>query len=126
MEKQLNVKVGDKVCLISYGRRISDEPKKRIVTVSKVGRKYFSVTVDGFSYFNNVQFYLRNGEEKTEYSSSHKVYETEKEYDEYVEKCDLDYFFKGVFSSYGRSKLSLECLREMKKTYDFYQPVKED
>lgn len=77
------------------------------VVVQTVGRKYFTVRVQGVTNdYNDVQYHIEDWREKTEYTANSKLYESVEEYNhavaakEYVRRI-------GEAFKYGRNCLKL-------------------
>ena len=81
-------------------------------TVSKVGRKYFSVTLDG-PYSMEREYHIENWRERTFYSAGTKLYASEQEYADETETAVIWGQLRDVFSSYAPSGADLLRLRKI-------------
>jgi hypothetical protein len=84
----------------------------RPATVSKVGRKYFSVTLDG-RYSMEREYQIENWRERTFYSACTKLYASEQEYADETETAVIWGQLKNVFSTYTPSGFDLPRLRKI-------------
>ena len=104
--------IGQTVYRVGFGWRSKTQTPEP-VTVTKVGRKYFTVG-EGWGA---MQFYLDDWLENAgEYSSSHRCYEDPKEWEEELEKEALEKELSRLF--HIRSHLSLSALRKIKAIVD--------
>ncbi len=84
----------------------------RPATVSKVGRKYFSVRLDGPSPMER-EYHIENWRERTEYSAGTKLYASEQEYADEKEMTVIWGELRHVFSAYTTSGFDLPRLRKI-------------
>ena len=80
------------------------------VEVVKVGRKYFSTKLPGYSWI--IEYHVDTWAEKTNYAPNRKLYESEQEWLDESEAYSLLESIKAHFA-YGNPKHSLEILREV-------------
>lgn len=98
--------VGDELILVIYDRwRHNGLTELESVTVTKVGRKYFTI-----SYWNT-QFHIDDWAEKTEYASMVALYPTLQDYKDAREHSAWLDAFKKTFDTFSRPNLSLEQYR---------------
>lgn len=96
-----------------FGRDIKPEDRKpRTVAVTKVGRKYFEVVVDGYKFGH--QFRLDDWREHCQYSSDKQLFASLQEWENEIAADRLWHQFRKVFNNCGRATLSLEQLRAIK------------
>jgi len=103
--------IGQKVFSLNVGNaaRYRDQ-ELTSVTITKVGRKYFTVGAG----FGSVQYHLDDWSEKTEYSANSCIYETEQEWADEKESDELYREISRFFSMSGRgSRLPLKNLRKI-------------
>jgi len=81
-------------------------------TVSKVGRKYFFVKLDG-PYPMEREYHIENWRERTEYSPWTKLYASEQEYADEKEMAVIWGQLRDVFSTYTPSGVDLPRLRKI-------------
>ena len=82
------------------------------VKVCKVGRKYFTV---GEGRWREVQYYLHDWSEKTDYCANSRLYETEQEYFDEKECSKLsDYIYEHFEYRRNVKNISLESLRKIR------------
>jgi hypothetical protein len=117
-------KVGDKLFSLNIGnaaRRTKQELTPVIVV--KVGRKYFTVSPIGKEHYEHlaIQYYIDTWKEKTDYSASSVLYETEKEWNDKREISVISTQIHSHFSS-GRChiKISIDDIRKIKSILDKY------
>ncbi len=84
----------------------------RPATVSKVGRKYFSVRLDG-PYATEREYHIENWRERTEYSAGTRLYESEEAYMAEKETAEIWGQLRHVFSTYPPSGFDLPRLRKI-------------
>lgn len=84
------------------------------VTVSKVGRKYFTCKM----VWREIQFHLDSWRQVTKYSPDCLLYESEQECSDLREKERLAALLSQEFNHYGQSPFSLETLRQVKEIID--------
>ena len=100
-----NLKVGQTVFVIGTQRHSKSELRES--QIIKVGKKYF--TLD-----NREQFELETLTHKTIYTPSYEIYLHRKDYDDIVERNQIESQVRTVFGNYGKVKLSLDTLRKIK------------
>lgn len=86
------------------------------VEVISVGRKYFKCRPVGSTYrHEEAEYHLDTWREKTDYTPSSALYETEKEWDDEKERDLLFSKISNEFSHYAHKKtsLSIETLRQI-------------
>lgn len=83
------------------------------VKVTKVGKKYFSVASINALQFTK-EYHIENWKEKTEYTPSYHLYETEQDWLDEVEAEKLQTRIQSYFNTYNR-KIPLEILRTIDK-----------
>ena len=81
-------------------------------TVSKVGRKYFSVRLDG-PYPAEREYHIEDWRERTEYSAGTKLYASEQEYADEKEMAVIWGQLRHVFSTYNATGFDLPRLRKI-------------
>ena len=99
-----NLKVGQTVLVIGNQRHTKSELRES--EIIKVGSKYF--TLD-----NREQFELETLTHKTIYMPSYKIYLDIKDYDEMIERNQIESQVRAVFGNYGKVKLTLDTLRKI-------------
>lgn len=82
------------------------------VTVTKVGRKYFTCTFRGGW---QVDYHISGWHEKTEYINDSLLYESEQEYQDDVERDNLLILLRATFYNTRTPDLSLEALRRIRQ-----------
>lgn len=108
-------KLGDKLFLVDTENRSRFHREKRHCEVTKVGRKYFTVSWSDDTWEREAEFVIETFRQKTEYSDDFTLYESEQEWADSVEcrKC-VDAIRKAF--SYGvRKDLTVDQLREVVK-----------
>lgn len=108
------VHVGMRLFSLAFGRlvkRYDVVPSLTPVTVTKVGRKYFTVSLDPKSRFGT-EHRVEDWSEKTDYTASTVLYESEQQWADEKESCELCGKISNAFH-YGRNNknLNLEKLR---------------
>ena len=81
-------------------------------TVSKVGRKYFSVKLDG-PYPMDREYHVEDWRERMEYSAGTKLYASEQEYADEKETAVIWEQLRHVFSMYNATGFDLPRLRKI-------------
>jgi len=81
-------------------------------TVSKVGRKYFSVKLQG-PYPREREYHIENWRERTEYSPVTSLYASEQEYADEKETAMIWGQLRHVFSMYNATGFDLPRLRKI-------------
>jgi hypothetical protein len=79
------------------------------VTVSKVGRKYFTCKLEHF----DVEFHLDTWRQKTDYSNDWSLYASKGEWESEKEANAIEGRLREVFKYGSGTKLSLETLRKI-------------
>jgi hypothetical protein len=80
----------------------------RPVTVTKVGRKFF--TCEGIG-----EFALEDWSEKSNYTAAWELYESEQDYADHLEHCGIWRELRDIFGGYRKCNANLEQLREIKR-----------
>lgn len=116
-------KVGDKFFLVDIGNRARFAAKQRYCEVTKVGRKYFTVTYSewtqgGSEYKIEVEFIIETFRQRTEYSAGYALYESEQEWNDEIEKIKLARGIAQAFQYSNYKSLTLAQLREVGKILD--------
>ena len=94
--------VGQIIYSLNVGNAARDrEQKLTNMVVSKVGRKYFSCHLEGFT--RETQFHLDSWREKSEYSACYKLYSNPEEWEAEKERGNFIKLIKGCFSQYGNT-----------------------
>ena len=103
--------VGQIVYSLNMGNAARRSPRVLTeVTVTKVGRKYFTCG-EGWQ---SIQYHLDTGTEKTEYSASSCIYESRQEYEDDRGQQDLYMQIKRHFSAFGNdTNISFDALRRI-------------
>ncbi len=106
--------VGQKLFLVRQGNR-GIAPACTFVSVSKVGRKYFSVVRDGQIHLET-EFHLDDWRQRTEYAPDCVLYATEQEGLDAKEASKIRDYLHEIFSRYHSisSSLPLESLRKVR------------
>ncbi len=100
-------KIGDHYYMVNEGGTVRATPQKpRYVKVSKVGRKYLTITSS--EYPTEMQFELDSLTEKADYGSNWTLYKSELDYAKEIELARLRKVFYTAFSGYGKTKYTLE------------------
>lgn len=110
-----NPKVGDKLFLVDAGNRARTYNKQRYCEVTKVGRKYFTVTYGEKPYETEVEFHLDTRRQRTEYSDAYALYESEQEWADEIEKSKLAYLIELAIKYGGHKRYTITQLREVVK-----------
>lgn len=93
------------------------------VVVKKVGRKYFTCgPPDSDSRFLESTHYVRSWRQRTAYSETRCLYESEQEWADEKEGLKLTEELRKVFSGFGHCGLKLEALRAIKGILDQHEP----
>jgi len=109
----LELKAGQQVFSLNIGNNARHVPQVlKPATVSKVGRKYFSVTLDG-PYPMEREYHIENWRERTEYSAGTSLYASEQEYADEKEMAVIWGQLRDVFSTYTPSGVDLPRLRKI-------------
>jgi hypothetical protein len=102
-----NPVVGQKLFMVYSQNRT---PKMADVIVKSVGRKYFSVWMDGVAW-SETKFHLGSWTQKTQYSPDHALYLSRQEYEESKERVELIRQISEYFRYGSGAKISLDDLR---------------
>lgn len=121
MDKTNKPVVGQTVYSLNVGFAARGKAKKLTeYTVSKVGRKYFKLKGE-----NGMETYCRfrisDWKEDTEYTPEHKLYPSEKAWEEDKELIELSKYISGFFRSCFGARaedLTIEQLRKIKSIID--------
>lgn len=102
---------GQTLFSLNVGNRVSQYSPQKLtrVKVAKVGRKYFTIG-EGRS---ETQFHLTDWRQKSEYSATQRIYETEQSYLDEVEVEKICNRIDKAFE-YGRNQKGI-TLRELRK-----------
>jgi hypothetical protein len=100
--------IGEKLFLLKSDRRSIETST---VTVTSSGPKYFKAHVDGMSEWHTIQFHQGSWREKTQYSNTYTLYETEKEYKDEQEYSNLKSKIYRSFDCWSKHNFTLEQLR---------------
>jgi hypothetical protein len=93
------------------------------VVVKKVGRKYFVCgRPDSDCRFLESTHYIESWRQKTEYSETRHLYETEQEWADEKEALKLTEELRREFGGYGHCGIKLEDLRAIKAILDRHEP----
>lgn len=84
------------------------------VTVKTVGRKYFTCAPSEGKYRPETTYKIESWEQKTEYYSNHKLYETAQEWEDEREASEIHTELRAEFNHYGKCDVSLDTLRAIK------------
>jgi hypothetical protein len=87
-----------------------DEGPLTPVTVTRVGRKYFTCKMG----WRGIQFHLDSWRQVTDYSPDCVLYETEQEQSDLREKERLAAMLRQEFNHWGQSPFPLETLRQIR------------
>lgn len=105
--------LGEELYLVDVGNRARrNMGQQRTCTVSKIGRKYFTVSYKSSSdYVWEAVFTLDEWHEKTDYSAQYSLYESEQEYKDTLEASKWKQAFSKRFQ-YGGGRNTLKQLKE--------------
>ena len=106
--------VGQQLYLVE--RRYRSEPLCSFCTVESVARVYFKIKTDPAYIGERNRFRIADWQHDVKYSSDYTLYASKQEYDDSVEKLELDSEFRRVFSYV--SGFPLEKLRRIKAIID--------
>lgn len=114
-----NPKVGDTLFALNVGNAAwNTEQKLTSVIVTKVGRKYFTCSSrPGLKHMETI-YHLECWLQKTDYSPNSRLYKTRIEWENEKESYRLMKEIGNVFTAYGVSDLTLDCLRKIKLIID--------
>jgi hypothetical protein len=105
--------LGQKVFSLNIGNNARHVPQVLSpATVSKVGRKYFSVKLQG-PYPMEREYHIENWRERTFYSAVTKLYESEEAYMAEKETAMIWGQLRHVFSMYNATGFDLPRLRKI-------------
>lgn len=96
---------------VNFNRFKENEATGKEVVVSKVGRKYFYV--DGIG--RDVRFKIDTWSEENVWNSRWEVWESKKEYDNYLQLQELLRYFKKIFDGYHHLNINLDQAILIKK-----------
>lgn len=96
---------------VNFNRFKESETTGKEVVVSKVGRKYFYV--DGIG--RDVRFKIDTWSEEDVWNSRWEVWESKKEYDNYLQLQELLRYFKKTFDGYRHLNINLDQAILIKK-----------
>jgi hypothetical protein len=102
-----NIKPGQKfyVKFINNAARVNPDGGYDAV-VSKVGRKYFTLSVENNIYFErDIKFRIEDLEQETNYSSDYKLYNSREEYDKRTLKPKLIQEIQKLLNSFTYERL---------------------
>lgn len=109
-------KVGQKLFGVIRDYNRNSTPQTKILTVIKVGRKYFEVMPDGSNYGLSVHHIDANWREKTKYTPYITLYESEQAYKDELRANQICETLKGAFEHGGNHlKISLDELEAINK-----------
>lgn len=104
-------KVGQVVYSLNVGNLLRrSEQKLTPMTVTKIGRKYFTCEIDHDDR-SSARFHLSDWGEEAEYDSRHRLYESPQEWEDEKERNRHIAAIRAAFPTYGSVKLPLETLR---------------
>jgi hypothetical protein len=107
-------KIGEKLFLVHIRYYTKNKSKKEICIVKRVGKKYFYVSSKDRNY--EIQFYIEDWREKTNYCSNYLLYESEEEYNKEIKKEKYIKEIKNIFDRYGScNKYSFEQIEQTAK-----------
>ena len=107
-----DMKIGDKVWVKSTGRTYKWDKKEYIIT--KIGRKYLEVNMEGYSDAFAIKFDMSNDfRHATNYSPDYILYFSLQDILDEEEYNLLLGNIRKLFGTYGKCKLSLEQLRQI-------------
>lgn len=120
--------VGDTLFLVDVGNRARNgQGKQRHCTVTKVGRKYFTVKYGEGTYPMEVQMNLKTWRENTYYSADYQAYPSEQDWRDEQERVQWLGLFRDTFNSFsgtGKTK-TLQQLRDAAKVLELTLPEDE-
>lgn len=106
-------KVGDKLFSLNVGNAARRcEQKLTPVTVTRVGRKYFTCETDDRWKFK-AEYHLDTWSERTEYIANSCLYESEQEWNDESDANLINSEIRGFFRDYGKPKCTLTQLRQI-------------
>jgi hypothetical protein len=121
----LKPKVGDSLFLVDVGNRARNgRGKQRSCTVSKVGRKYFTVEYCAAHYPTEVQLRLDTWRENSNYTPGYQAYPSEQQWLDEQERLRWLTLFRESFSSIrgaGTTK-TLQQLRDAAEVLELTLP----
>jgi uncharacterized protein (UPF0335 family) len=105
--------LGQEVFLLNIGNDARHVPQVlKPANVSKVGRKYFSVKMQG-PYPMEREYHVEDWRERTEYSAGTRLYASENEYMAEKETAEICRELRHVFTMYNATGLDLPRLRKI-------------
>ena len=105
--------LGQEVFSLNIGNNARHVPQVlKPANVSKVGRKYFSVKLQGPHPMER-EYHVENWLERTEYSAGTRLYASENEYMAEKETAEIWGQLREVFSAYNPVGLDLPRLRKI-------------
>ena len=116
------LKVGDKLYKLNVGNMARYQKQKLTpVFVKKVGRKYFTVGEKDGSRYSDIQFYIDDWYEKTNYFANWILYKSKQDYYNEIEASKICRNIDGAFK-YGKNclNISLEDLRVVENIINKY------
>ncbi len=107
------IKIGQKGLIKTTGNmiRYDNESKIRDCEITKIGTKYFTVSISRYE----IQFAIQDLKQKTDYAVDYIFYFDQQHLKDTEEKEVLDNELKKHFDYYKKSKFNLEQLRAIKK-----------
>ena len=105
--------LGQEVFSLNIGNNARHVPQVlKPATVSKVGRKYFSVKLQGPHPMER-EYHIENWRERTEYSAGTRLYASEKEYMDEKETAVIWGQLREAFFTYNPTDFDLPRLRKI-------------
>lgn len=107
---------------------VGDEARRRPqtlnpVVVKKVGREYFTCGPPSEeSRWTDTTYYLGSWRQRTNYSETRRLYETEQEWADEKEALKLTEEIRREFSGYGHCGIKLEDLKAIRAILDRHEP----
>jgi len=108
-------KVGDVLYRLNIGNNANkwNPPRLVPVTVTKVGRKYFTVKLKDGAYSMESEHYNDDWKHNSNFSAGYYLYYTEQDYHDEMEYLALEVKLKQIGREYEQCKLSLDQLRRI-------------
>ena len=111
--------VGEQLYLVDIGNNARHgSSEQRECTVTKVGRKYFTVE---YQYGSNIDYIreevitIKRWQEKSDYTSNYEVYETKQAYLEQITLSKWLQIYRQKFNEYNQTNLTLKQLEDAAK-----------